>query len=73
MFDLTGRSEEHFEDWLTQLPQTTLVDIMQRRCSLLGGSIRASYALGPFVPMMGYEIKHQESMFPGEAYIPYRY
>ena len=66
------RREGRPTDWLTLLPQTTLIDIMQRRCSLIGGSIRASYAFGPFVPLAEYEIRHQESMFQ-MAYMSYRY
>lgn len=58
--------------WLTSLPHATLIQIMQRRCSLIGGGIRASHTSGYFVPLTEYEIKQEENLFL-EAHTAYKY
>ena len=57
--------EMHPTDWLEALPQSTLVDLMQRRCSLVGGRIRGSVTnvqgtRGSFI-LTNEEVMHYEA------------
>ena len=59
---LTRRNtDKHPTDWLTQLPPSTLVELMQQRCRLLGGIVKSSPANKTFHLLTDEEVVHHES------------
>jgi hypothetical protein len=53
--------KEHPTDWLLQLPQSTLFDIMQRRCRLLGNINIWVPGIGTFNPLTTKEVMQLET------------